>query len=81
MFKPMSSTVTDTPYRIVRTAVGTRIVSTIELPERPWRTARYETAVTGDDDENLTRRYATLAEAEAGHAEVVAQVSTLDGGQ
>jgi hypothetical protein len=80
MFEPMSSTISDTPYRICRTAVGTRIVSTIQLPHRPWRTKPFETCVTGDDSEELTRRYETLAEAEAGHAEVVAQVSTLDGG-
>lgn len=77
MFEPMSSTVADTPYRIARIAVGTRIVSTIQLPDRPWRTKPFETAVTQDDDERYTRRYATQAEAEAGHAEVVEQIRAL----
>lgn len=79
MFEPMSSTVADTPYRIKRDIVGTRVVSTIQLPHRSWRTKPFETCVSGDDDEQLTRRYETEAEAVAGHAEVVAHVSTLDG--
>ncbi len=84
MSEPISSSIAAGPEKIAEDTVGGRTVVTSRLPYRSWRTKLFETAVLDDDAEALTRRYETREQAEAGHAEVVAELvrrQSCPGGQ